>query len=82
MQHFFDSFKCLFGLDKTIQRVYAGTIVKLKESIAGTNHYIVYLFQTPCNGKQSECKALWNDLVELAEADDPRQFCRLDQEER
>ena len=45
---------------------------KLQQIIEGTKQYVVPLFQRPYSWKKSEWQALWNDLVELCKADNPR----------
>ena len=45
---------------------------KLQQIIEGTKQYVVPLFQRPYSWKKSEWQALWNDLIELCEADNPR----------
>jgi len=45
---------------------------KLQQVIEGTKQYLVPLFQRPYSWKKSEWEALWNDLVELCEAENPR----------
>lgn len=45
---------------------------KLQKIIEGTQQYVVPLFQRPYSWKKSEWQALWNDLVELCKADNPR----------
>jgi len=45
---------------------------KLQQIIEGTKQYVVPLFQRPYSWKKSEWQALWNDLVELCEMDNPR----------
>ncbi|HEY9850251.1 MAG TPA: DUF262 domain-containing protein [Leptolyngbyaceae cyanobacterium] len=45
---------------------------KLQKIIEGTQQYVVPLFQRPYSWKKPEWQALWNDLVELCKADNPR----------
>jgi uncharacterized protein with ParB-like and HNH nuclease domain len=45
---------------------------KLQQIIEGTRQYVVPLFQRPYSWKKTEWQSLWNDLVELCEADNPR----------
>ena len=45
---------------------------KLEQIIEGTKQYVVPLFQRPYSWKEPQWKALWSDLVELCEADNPR----------
>jgi len=45
---------------------------KLQQIIEGTKQYVVPLFQRPYSWKKSEWQVLWNDLLELYEADNPR----------
>ena len=45
---------------------------KLQKIIEGTQQYVVPLFQRPYSWKKSEWQALWNDIIELYEADNPR----------
>ncbi len=45
---------------------------KLQQIIEGTKQYVVPLFQRPYSWKKSEWQVLWNDLLELCNADNPR----------
>jgi len=45
---------------------------KLQQIIEGTKQYIVPLFQRSYSWEKKEWEVLWNDLVELYEADNPR----------
>lgn len=45
---------------------------KLEQIIEGTKQYVVPLFQRPYSWKKTQWESLWNDLVELCEADNPR----------
>lgn len=45
---------------------------KLQQIIEGTKQYVVPLFQRPYSWKKSEWQALWNDLVELCNTENPR----------
>ena len=45
---------------------------KLQDIIEGTKQYVVPLFQRTYSWTKSEWEVLWNDLVELCEADNPR----------
>ena len=45
---------------------------KLQKIIEGTQQYVVPLFQRPYSWKKSEWEALWSDLVELYDLDNPR----------
>lgn len=44
----------------------------LQQVIEGTKQYLVPLFQRPYSWQKSEWETLWNDLVELCEAENPR----------
>jgi uncharacterized protein with ParB-like and HNH nuclease domain len=45
---------------------------KLQKIIEGTHQYLVPLFQRPYSWKRNEWQALWDDLIDLCEADNPR----------
>ncbi|MBD3561393.1 DUF262 domain-containing protein, partial [Planktothrix sp. FACHB-1355] len=45
---------------------------KLQKIIEGTQQYVVPLFQRQYSWKKPEWQALWNDIVELCKADNPR----------
>jgi uncharacterized protein with ParB-like and HNH nuclease domain len=45
---------------------------KLQQITEGTKQYVVPLFQRPYSWKKAQWEALWNDLVELCQADNPR----------
>ncbi len=45
---------------------------KLQQIIEGTKQYVVPLFQRPYSWKKSEWQILWDDLIELCEAETPR----------
>ena len=45
---------------------------KLQKIIEGTQQYVVPLFQRPYSWEQRQWEALWNDLIELYESDNPR----------
>ena len=45
---------------------------KLQKIIEGTQQYVVPLFQRSYSWKKTEWQALWDDLEELCQADNPR----------
>ncbi len=45
---------------------------KLQKIIEGTQQYLVPLFQRPYSWKKNEWQALWDDLMDLCEVDNPR----------
>ena len=45
---------------------------KLEQIIEGTKQYLVPLFQRPYSWERKQWEALWNDLTELYESDNPR----------
>ena len=45
---------------------------KLREIIQGDKQYIVPLFQRPYSWKKSQWEALWNDILELCNTENPR----------
>jgi uncharacterized protein with ParB-like and HNH nuclease domain len=45
---------------------------KLQRIIEGTQQYVVPLFQRPYSWEKKQWDALWNDLIELYESDNPR----------
>ena len=44
----------------------------LREIIQGDKQYIVPLFQRPYSWKKSQWEALWNDILELCNTENPR----------
>ncbi|MEA5616487.1 DUF262 domain-containing protein [Cronbergia sp. UHCC 0137] len=49
-----------------------GSETKLREIIQGDKQYIVPLFQRPYSWKKSQWEALWNDILELCNTENPR----------
>jgi len=45
---------------------------KLQKIIEGTQQYVVPLFQRPYSWEKKEWQALWDDLLELCQVDNPR----------
>jgi len=48
------------------------SVTRIQQIIEGTKQYVVPLFQRAYSWDKKEWNTLWNDLVELCEADNPR----------